>query len=66
MPVASHAITGRCKGIVAPEFIPIPEAVKEATAYESWSRFCLEKIELLLSKAAQLGVETGFKTADLS
>ncbi|HEV2391769.1 MAG TPA: phosphoesterase [Verrucomicrobiae bacterium] len=58
MPVASRTITGRCKGIVAPEFIPIPEAAKEATAYESWSRFCLENIGQLLSKAAQLGVKT--------
>ena len=43
-------------GIVAPEFVPIAEAVKDASAYESWSRFCLEKLDLLLAKAAALGV----------
>jgi hypothetical protein len=28
------------------------EAAADAAAYESWSRFCLEKIDSLLSKAA--------------
>ena len=54
--VASEAIVGRRSGIVAPEFIPIEEAVKGASGYESWSRFCLEHLDLLLSKAAALGI----------
>jgi len=52
MHVATEDIVGHRSGIVAPEFIPIPEAVKNVTAYESWSRFCLENLDTLLSKAA--------------
>ena len=51
-----EAIVGRRSGIVSPEFIPIDEAVKDASGYESWSRFCLEHLDLLLSKAAASGV----------
>jgi hypothetical protein len=36
---------------VGPEFIPIAEALKEPSGYESWSRFCLEHLEVLLAKA---------------
>jgi predicted NUDIX family phosphoesterase len=54
--VTSEAIIGRRSGIVAPEFIRIGEAVKDASSYESWSRFCLEHLDLLLSKAAALGI----------
>jgi predicted NUDIX family phosphoesterase len=54
--VASEAIAGRRSGIVAPEFIPIDEAVKDASSYESWSRFCLERLDMLLAKAAALGI----------
>ena len=50
--VAKESIAGRRSGIVGPEFIPIIEAVKDPSGYESWSRFCLEHLELLLSKAA--------------
>jgi predicted NUDIX family phosphoesterase len=42
-------IPGRCTGIVAPEFIPISDALKDATSYESWSRFCLEHLPTLLA-----------------
>lgn len=56
MPVASEDVAGRRSGIVAPEFIPIVDAVKEATAFESWSRFCLENLDTLLAKAAAAGV----------
>lgn len=56
MHVPNEAVAGRRSGILAPEFIPLAEAVKETSAYESWSRFCLEKIDLLLSKAAAAGV----------
>jgi predicted NUDIX family phosphoesterase len=54
--VASEAIVGRRSGIVGPEFVPIDEAMKNASGYESWSRFCLEHLNLLLSKAAASGV----------
>ena len=56
MQVADQTIAGRRSGILGPEFIPIAEAVKEPAGYESWSRFCLENLEVLLSKAAALGV----------
>lgn len=51
MHVANENVAGRRSGIVGPEFIPFPEAVRDASAYESWSRFCLENLELLLSKS---------------
>lgn len=54
--VPDESVAGRRSGIVAPEFVPIREAVKDATAYESWSRFCLENIDMLLEKAARSGV----------
>jgi predicted NUDIX family phosphoesterase len=52
MHVANENVAGRRSGIVGPEFIPFDEAVKEAAACESWSRFFLENLHLLLSKAA--------------
>lgn len=56
MRVANETIVGRRSGIVGPEFIPITEAVKDPSGYESWSRFCLEHLDLLLAKAAASGV----------
>ena len=56
MPVKEESVAGRRSGIVAPEFIPIAEAVKNSSSYESWSRFCLENLDTLLLKAAALGV----------
>src|SRR6185295_7256195 len=56
MHVANEKIVGRRSGIVGPEFVPIVEAVKNLSGYESWSRFCLEHLDLLLSKAAAAGV----------
>jgi predicted NUDIX family phosphoesterase len=53
---AHETIVGRRSGIVNPEFIPMAEAVKDASGYESWSRFCLEHLGSLLSKAAASGV----------
>lgn len=53
--LANESVAGRRSGIVGPEFIPIVEAVKDPAGYESWSRFCLEHLELLLSKAAKSG-----------
>ena len=52
MHVANETIVGRRSGIVGPEFIPMTEAVKDPSGYESWSRFCLEHLDSLLSKAA--------------
>ena len=62
MHVTDDAIVGRRSGIVSPEFIPIDEAVKNASAYESWSRFCLENLDALLSKAAAAGVTASERT----
>ena len=56
MHVAHENVAGRRSGIVAPEFVPIAEAAKDLSSYESWSRFCLENLALLLSKAAATGV----------
>lgn len=56
MPVDSEDVAGRRSGILAPEFVPIAEAVKAAAEYESWSRFCLENIDSLLAKAAAVGI----------
>ena len=56
MHVADESIVGRRSGIVNPEFVPIAEAVKDTSVYESWSRFCLEHLDVLLSKASASGV----------
>ena len=56
MHVANESIVGRRSGIVSPEFISIPEAVKDPSGYESWSRFCLENLDSLLAKGASSGV----------
>lgn len=56
MPVDNEDVAGRRSGIVSPEFVPIAEAVKGATEYESWSRFCLENVDSLLAKAAAAGI----------
>ena len=56
MQVASERVAGRRNGIVNPEFIPIAEALAEASSYESWSRLCLENLDILLGKAAAAGI----------
>jgi predicted NUDIX family phosphoesterase len=56
MHVASEEIVGRRSGILAPEFVPLTEAMKDLETYETWSRFCLENLDALLSKAATAGV----------
>jgi predicted NUDIX family phosphoesterase len=56
MHVESEDVAGRRSGIVAPEFVPIADAVKAASEYESWSKFCLENLSVLLSKAAATGI----------
>ena len=52
MHVANESVVGRRSGILGPEFIPIVEAVKNTSGYESWSSLCLEHLESLLSKAS--------------
>lgn len=54
MSVADESVAGRRSGIVAPEFVTITEAVKDLTVYESWSRFCLENLDMLLAKATAM------------
>lgn len=54
--VADESVAGRRSGIRGPEFIPIADAVKDTSGYESWSRFCLEHLDTLLAKAAAAGV----------
>ena len=54
--VTDEKVVGRRSGIVGPEFIPMTEAVKDPSGYESWSRFCLEHLDSLLSKAAAAGI----------
>lgn len=56
MHLADENVAGRRSGIAGPEFIPIADALKDPSGYESWSRFCLEHLEVLLSKAAASGV----------
>ena len=56
MQVPDESVAGRRSGIVGPEFVPVAEAVKDLSDYESWSRFCLENVDVLLSKAAAAGV----------
>ena len=52
--VADESLANRRSGIVSPEFVPVSEAVKNPESYESWSRFCLEHLNALLSKAAAI------------
>jgi predicted NUDIX family phosphoesterase len=50
--VPSENVAGRRSGIASPEFVPMADAVKDPSGYESWSRFCLEHLDVLLAKAA--------------
>jgi predicted NUDIX family phosphoesterase len=54
----SNEAAASSRGIVAPEFVPIADAIKDLSEYESWSRFCLEQLNTLLEKAAAAGVTT--------
>jgi predicted NUDIX family phosphoesterase len=51
MQVPNEKAVGGRSGIVGPEFIPLADAVKNASAYESWSRLCLENLDALLARA---------------
>ena len=64
MRLANENVAGRRSGIAGPEFIPIADAVKDPSGYESWSRFCLEQLDVLLSKAAASGVTVPERVAD--
>jgi len=57
--VANEEVVGRRSGIVAPEFIPIAEAMKDPSAYETWSRLCLENLEALLGQASAAAAAPG-------
>jgi len=54
--VPDENVAGGRSGIVGPEFISIEEAAKDPTRYESWSRFCVENLDVLLTKAAAAGI----------
>ncbi len=56
MHVPSEEVVGHRSGIVAPEFVPIAEAAKDLSTYETWSRFCLENLDALLARAVAAGV----------
>jgi hypothetical protein len=56
MRVTDESVAGRRSGIVNPEFVPIAEAVKDCASYESWSRFCLENFDVLMSRAVAAGI----------
>ena len=64
MRLANENVAGRRSGVVGPEFIPMVDAVKDPSGYESWSRFCLEHLDLLLSKAAASGVTVPERDTD--
>jgi predicted NUDIX family phosphoesterase len=64
MHVADEKIVGRRSGILAPEFVPIAEAAKDPSGYESWSRFCLEHVDSLLAKAANTGIRVPDRAVD--
>src|ERR1051326_2017587 len=52
MHVANENVAGRRSGILSPEFIPVAAAANDLSVYESWSRFSVENLDLLLAKAA--------------
>jgi predicted NUDIX family phosphoesterase len=47
--VPDESVASHRSGIVGPEFIPLADAVKDPSGYESWSRFCLEHLHELLA-----------------
>jgi predicted NUDIX family phosphoesterase len=57
MRLENEKVAGRRSGIVGPEFIRFAEAVKDLTVFESWSRFCLENLDVLLTKATASGLK---------
>lgn len=59
MQVADENVVGRRSGILAPEFVPFAEALKNPEGYESWSRLCLENLDALLARAGAFASERG-------
>src|SRR5262249_3362692 len=53
----------RRRGINTPELLPLSEPAQNGAGYESWSRFCLENLDLLLARAAAAGVTAPEKVA---
>jgi predicted NUDIX family phosphoesterase len=62
--VPNDKVVGRRSGILAPEFVPFAEAVKNPDGYESWSRLCLEQLDLLLSRAAVAAADGDVQKGD--
>jgi len=54
--VSNEDVAGNRSGILAPEFVLIADATKDLSEYESWSKFCLEQLNVLLEKAAAAGL----------
>ena len=48
--VSGQSAAGGRKGIVAPEFIDVATAKKNIASYESWSRLCIEKFDVLMER----------------
>jgi len=46
MHVANENVAGRRSGIAAPEFVPMADALKDLSGYETWSRLCLEHLDV--------------------
>jgi predicted NUDIX family phosphoesterase len=61
--VPDENVAGRRSGIAGPEFIPIADAVKDPSGYESWSHFCLEHLDVLLARAAASDVSVPARAA---
>lgn len=59
MHVKNERIVGNRDGIKAPEFTPISTIMKNPDNYESWSRFCIEKFDILMAKAAEIQASKG-------
>ena len=50
--VADENITSYRNDIVGHEFVPMTDVIRNPYIYEPWSRFCLENLYALLSRAA--------------
>jgi predicted NUDIX family phosphoesterase len=62
--VPNEDVAGSRSGIVAPEFVPIAEAMKGGSEYETWSQFCLQNIDSLLAQAAAAGIAVPERVAN--
>ena len=55
MYLPNEDIAHRASGINSPEFVPIAEAVRDLSGYETWSKLCLEQLPLLRAQANVAG-----------